>query len=593
MTKRAKQSFHRSKLKEQRLMRLQAKMKAKMKKRDNDDFFKLLTTESIDNLSQSEKEDILQNLYNLILSYPESNSDKLSLMLLFIKDNSINTITKACELLKDIFIEIIPSYRIIDTSSSKQKESKDVETLHNYERVLCHSYLEFIQNINVLDRTFYKNEQLNSFRQMLNEIISELFEKFYYFNHEEHLYKYLINHLTDELECIRKKAFESLYSVLAKNENSQNMFNLKLSIIKHFSNAVFSKEHTRFNKNVLELFIAHKLSFPDYKAINDNIDKQIDLSDLKYGGITDYKGLSKHESKKAKKDYAEFKKEKAKIVKSLKKELNEVEHKDNPKTIYYMNLKILKKILLVYFDLLKNKSESPLIYGVFSGISELCENINVEILLDLQKCIYELIKKLLLIQNNSNISLAIMGLKANLRIAQKLTKEIQSIQDSYLITSTYQILSSLCNCNDNINKDDISILFEVIEMILLKNRMFSIDVSSAFVKRLCCLGNTLKDDKAVCAVLLVIKRIFGKYSNLNYLLEDDGENVDMFNYKNTTEPELCNGKLTNVLNELNEVKQKAVSKGNKLMKKIVEYIIKGEKVNMELSSLNYYDVLLN
>jgi hypothetical protein len=48
-----------------------------------------------------------------------------------------------------------------------------------------------------------------------------------------------------------------------------------------------------------------------------------------------------------------------------------------------------------------------------------------------------------------------------------------------------------------------------------------------------------------------------------------------------------------VLNELNEVKQKAVSKGNKLMKKIVEYIIKGEKVNMELSSLNYYDVLLN
>jgi hypothetical protein len=230
---------------------------------------------------------------------------------------------------------------------------------------------------------------------------------------------------------------------------------------------------------------------------------------------------------------------------------------------------------------------------VFSGISELCENINVEILLDLQKCIYELIKKLLLIQNHSNISLAIMGLKANLRIAQKLTKEIQSIQDSYLITSTYQILSSLCSCNDNINKDDISILFEVIEMILLKNRMFSIDVSSAFVKRLCCLGNTLKDDKAVCAVLLVIKRIFGKYTNLNYLLEDDGENVDMFNYKNTTEPELCNGKLTNVLNELNEVKQKAVSKGNKLMKKIVEYIIKGEKVNMELSSLNYYDVLLN
>ena len=81
-----------------------------------------------------------------------------------------------------------------------------------------------------------------------------------------------------------------------------------------------------------------------------------------------------------------------------------------------------------------------------------------------------------------------------------------------------------------------------------------------------------------------------KYSQLSFLIDLDDEGIDNFNYKNTFEPELCNGKLTNIIKEFENIKKNM--KGNKMITKIIDYIIKEEKVNMELSSLNYYDFLL-
>ena len=66
--------------------------------------------------------------------------------------------------------------------------------------------------------------------------------------------------------------------------------------------------------------------------------------------------------------------------------------------------------------------------------------------------------------------------------------------------------------------------------------------------------------------------------------------MDGFDNKNTTEPELCDGKLTTIIKELEQTAM--TFKKSKMVKRVVEYIIKGEKVNMELSSLNYYEVLL-
>ena len=123
MGKKQKESFHKSKLKEQRILRLKSIKKEKKKQQNNNEFYQIYTRENIDTLNTKEKLDIMSQLYKILITYPESNSDKFSLMLLFLQDNSLTIISKSAEYLKNIFIECIPLYRI-NESNSNAKESK-------------------------------------------------------------------------------------------------------------------------------------------------------------------------------------------------------------------------------------------------------------------------------------------------------------------------------------------------------------------------------------------------------------------------------------------------------------------------------------
>ena len=588
MGKKKKESFHKSKLKEQRIIRLKSIKKEKQKQINNSEFYKIYTQENIDKLSPKEKLDIMDKLYKILISFPESNSDKFSLMLIFLKDNSITIISKAAEYLKNIFIESIPLYRINETQNKNIKESKEIKRMKGQEKNLLLNYGQYIDDIKLLDQSFNNKKECLNIRKKFCEFLSELFEKFYYFNYENKLYNYLVDKLSDSDLDIKNKAFISLYNVLSKVDNTKYIFELKFNIIKKIINSINTKNHKRFNPNIFELFTAHKIFFPDYVKENENIKNKIDLSDLKYGGPSTTLSKNKNEYLKAQRNLKEFNKEKNKIIKSMIKDMNEIEKKEDTKMIYFMNLKILKKILLLFFEILKTNKDSELIGGVFNGISILCENINIEILLDLQKCIYDTIKYL--IQKNK-ISFALLGLRSNLNIAKKMTKELISVEDSYLITSSYQILCYYLNNKENeIKKDDIYIIFEVIEMILLKNRMYSLDTSASFIKRIAMLGKNCQNENYIIALLLLIKRILIKYPGLNFLIDLNESDFDNFDYKNTVDPDLCNGKLTNILDELKWIENKYCN--NKLIKRLVEYIIKEQKSNVELNSMNYYDYLL-
>lgn len=158
----------------------------------------------------------------------------------------------------------------------------------------------------------------------------------------------MVDKLSDSNNDIKNKAYISLYNVLSKVDNSKNMFELKFNIIKKIINALNNKNHKRFADNVMDLFIAHRMIFPDYVKENEDIKNKIDLSDLKYAGPSASTSTSKQDYKKAQRQLKEFNKEKSKIIKSMQKDMNEIEKKDDSKMIYFMNLKILKKILLLF-----------------------------------------------------------------------------------------------------------------------------------------------------------------------------------------------------------------------------------------------------
>ena len=183
--KKVKESFHRSKIKEQRILRLKSIKKEKKKQQNNREFFTLFQQENIDKLSTKEKLEAMNQLYKILISYPESNSDKFSLMLVFLKDNSITVISKAVEYLKYIFIESIPLYRINEFQNNKQKESKEVKKTHIQEKNLLLNYGQFIDDVKLLDQSFNNKKECIELRKKFCTVLSELFEKFYYFNYEK------------------------------------------------------------------------------------------------------------------------------------------------------------------------------------------------------------------------------------------------------------------------------------------------------------------------------------------------------------------------------------------------------------------------
>lgn len=109
--------------------------KEKQKRQNNNEFFKIFQQENIDQLSSKEKLEAMNQLYSILISYPDSNSDKFSLMLLFLKDNSLAVISKAVEYLKNIFIDSIPLYRINEFQNNNKKESKEVKRTHSQEKI--------------------------------------------------------------------------------------------------------------------------------------------------------------------------------------------------------------------------------------------------------------------------------------------------------------------------------------------------------------------------------------------------------------------------------------------------------------------------
>ena len=187
MGKKIKESFHRSKIKEQRILRLKSIKKEKQKQQNNNQFFKIFQQENIDKLSSKEKLEAMNQLYKILFSYPESNSDKLSLMLLFLKDNSITVISKAVDYLKNIFIELIPLYRINEFQNTKQKESKEVKRTHSQEKNLLLNYGQFLDDIKLLDQSFNNKKECIEIRKKFCIVLSELFERYYYFNYEQKL----------------------------------------------------------------------------------------------------------------------------------------------------------------------------------------------------------------------------------------------------------------------------------------------------------------------------------------------------------------------------------------------------------------------
>jgi len=588
--KRKKVLGSRSKLKKEREQRMTHKLKANQKKRTDEEFKTLITRENIDTLNFEEKKSLMKQLYNLILSYPNQNYEKIHLLLIFCEDKNIKVIIKALKFLTNLFMDILPAYKIrVQTEVEKQvTKSKEIDNLNNFEKTLLQTYNKLLTIFDLFLKTKERKQKVYDLQVYCISLASKLFQKYYYFNHNDILFKLIANRLTHHNPLVREVAFECLQKILSKNDNSTNYLELKLRIMKLVTHIIFNTKN-KFDSCVLDLLIAHKIEFPDRESVAKSREYNQKVSKKnKKNRINNNSKLTLEE----------------KVVKSVKQEMSEYEENIDYEAIFNYNIKILKKILLIYLDVLRNRKDAPYIKQVLSGIGVLSENINVEILLDIQKNIYKFITYI--IQNpKKNKIFAITALKTCLTITEKLTKDIISVEDTNLTNLCYTLLSELLpyinnhnndskNKNTNINnvaltRDDLADLIDLIDSIVLKYRQFSVDIVASYVKRIAILVKSL-EIKAVPAFLLLIRKIFDKYPAVQSLAESEYENGedDFFNSK-INDPTLSNSKQSNIVSEINFVKNKF--KTTKVITNLCEYCLNLDKKNVNLSTMSHMDLL--
>ena len=586
----------RSKLKKERELRVTQKLKANQKKRTDEEFKTLITRENIDQLDFEQKKTLMKQLYNLILSYPTQNFEKIHLLLLFCEDKNIKVIIKAIKFLTNLFMDILPTYKIrIKTESETQvAKSKEIDNLNKYENTLLQTYHKLLSIFDLFLKTKEKKQSVNNLQVYSISLASKLFQKYYYFNDSEFLFKLITTRICHDNPLVREVSFECLQVILSKHDNSSFYLELKFKIIKLTTHIIFNTK-SRIDNCVIDLLIAHKIEFPDRESITKS---------REYNQKVSKKNKKNRVANNSKLTLEE------KVVKSVKQEMSEYEDNIDYEAIFNYNIKILKKILLIYLEILRNRRDFPYIKQVLSGIGVLSENINVEILLDIQKNIYSFITYI--IQNPKKDKIfAITALKTCLSITEKLTKDIISVEDTNLTNLCYTLLSELIEAdssssktkdnksNSNVNilgstlsrmtRDDLLDLLDLIDCVILKYRQFSIDIVAAYIKRIAILIKSL-DIKAVPAFLLLIRKVLDKYPAVQSIVESEYENGedDFFNYK-INDPTLANAKQANIVCEINYVKNKY--NNVKVITNLCEYCLNLDKKNVNLATLSHIDLL--
>ncbi len=641
-----KQIAHRSKLRQERELAIRNKIKIKQKKKFNEELFDLVKTENIDSLDFKSKKEIIIKLFNLVISFPNENFDKIKLLLVFLQDKNIKIVLKSMRLLTKLFIDILPSYKIREDLDEKNNSgagknkllSKEVESTQTFERNLLKFYEKFLNALEIFAKSPIPNMNKNltniddienakaiikpNIIQILQEfslqIIGELFGKFYLFNCADKIYRIIIECLTESPFSISKdsklSAYSALNKVLSIQDNTANMLQLKLDIINLISHYVFIRPHDNFPLDILNLFLSHRIDFPDLNAAKAAYEEKYNLKDIKFGTkeknslMSENKLKTKQQERIERRDKKKLIQEKEKIIKNLKREMNEYENQENPRQIYNFNLKMLKKILIVYLDILKFKQESPLIKSVLHGIGQLSENINVEILLDVQKVIHDYVVNLLSKKNNNKKNpeknklenatsekklFAITGIKTIILISQKLTKEIINMEDTKLINSAYVFLQETLELTGKMGIEEMFTILEVLELLFIKNRQYSLDTVGSFIKRIAIFIDAFKEvnensEKFVSSFLLILKRIVQRYPNLNGLLIND---EDLFDYR-MPDPAIANGKQTNIYKEINSIKNRFVV-FSKLVRQLCDYILNADKINPIFQSMNYFEMIMD
>ena len=482
------------------------------------DRYEAIQVKDLPNYSEEQKLAALKSLSDTIMQNPEARLHMLKDLYTLLQEDSTTVLIETMKKLCDIFIDIMPSYKIrVDSKEEESKLSKEVFDLRKYESTLLENYAKYLQILQAFLKVKSRKTKEDSrtgvtvLKECALICLCRLLENLAHINYTRSIMLVVVGKLCSNNLVMRERSMEAVKDVLSSIEHSGGKLELKLQTAKAIGKLVKAKSHKLFDRKLLSVFQEHRVVVSKSEA-QSKMNPKIEELQL---AIKKKRGKGK-------------KKEAREIEKSLLKELKETSAiSTDAAQINRYNTEILREILGIYLSILKDQPNSPLLMSVFEGLPHFAPHIDVEIVSDCLSVIRSFLKTAF---TASEAELDLMNLTSALNSALRITQSLGSsfdIDERSFISYAYKILDYFITLPSQMLQEECcrNILSSIDTLFIVKKQL-SMDVVAAFCKKLSLIALHLPENNCL-EVVQLLEKIFKKYSRLQSLLDWDESAMDV------------------------------------------------------------------
>ncbi|TPX57465.1 hypothetical protein PhCBS80983_g03803 [Powellomyces hirtus] len=324
----------------------------------------------------------LADIASTIIEDPEKNISNLKNLRQIGGDKDVHVRKLALLTQLAVYKDIIPGYRIRQLTEAEQqvKVTKEVKRLRQYEETLLSNYQAYLQVLeNTVQATVKSADEADSSLLVVAiQCMAELLTTVSHFNFRLNLMTAVVARMTlktpPQVSAICCNAICTIFSSDESGEAS-------LEAVKLIAKAIKAK-HYQVHEEVLKTMLNLQLNQDIGGAKNDQYKKKERAERDGYTNDRKRKKNEKHVSRKMRKV--------ERRDKEVEKEFKEAEATYDREEVLKRHTETLKFVFLIYFRILKNASNSPLLPAVLEGLARFAHLINVEFFSDL----LEVLKKI-------------------------------------------------------------------------------------------------------------------------------------------------------------------------------------------------------
>ncbi len=524
--------------------------------------YEAMEPKDLPTFTEEQKLDALNTTSSTIMQNPEGGINLLKDLLVLLQDDSPQVITHTLNKLCDVFIDIMPSYKIrVDSTEDESRLSKDVFQLRKYESGLLESYAKYLK----ITQAFLKvkarqtkdeasKAKIASIKETAFDCMCRLLENLPHINYARSIMLLVVAKLTSSNEKMRARSMVAIKDLLSSHEHSMMKLELKLKTAKEVGRMIKSKSHKTFDRKVLSIFEEHKIIVSKGETQEKSNPK---LEELRVA-IKKKRGKGK-------------KKEARELEKSLLKELRETSATAaDVGQITRYNTEILREILSIYLGVLKDNPKSPLLISVFEGLPRLAPHIDIEIVSDCLDVMRSYLKTAFLSEDSGfDLRNLTAALRSSIRMAQTLSSSFEVDERSFINYGFKLFDYFVTKPEEMLNEDCTGAMLGAVEQLFVTKKQLSLDVVAAYCKKIAVIA--LKLPEEYCAKFVKsLEAVMLKYSRLHSLLEADESAVEpQIFLKGVEDPQMMlSASSISIAGEITQLKQKYTGKNKDIIASI-------------------------